>query len=120
MLRELYCRNSSDPSYNPKQLVTNSALEGLLTKIRMIIFTKTGEILGVPELGLNLEEHLFELNANTSQIKRAFYDQLAAYAPEAGRFNVEIDVNFQPGEVRDICFIDIYIDGTKLLGVLAK
>ena len=120
MLTEIYCRNSSDPGYNPNRLITSNALEALLTKIRMIIFTRRGEVLGVPELGLNLEERLFELNANTSQLKKAFYDQLAGFVPEAGLYNIEIEVNFQPGEVRDICFIDIYIDGTKLLGVLSK
>ena len=120
MLSEIYCRNSSDPNYNPKTLVTASVLEGLLTKIRMIIFTERGEILGVPGLGLNLEDHLFELNANVGQIQKSFYDQLTAFAPEAGRFNVTIEVNFQPGVIRDVCFIDIFVDGTKLLGVLAK
>ena len=99
---------------------TSNDLEALLTKIRMIIFTVRGEILGAPNLGLSLEQQLFELQVNSAQLQNAFYDQLAAYAPEAGQYRVEINVNFQPGEVRDFCFIDIYIDGTKLLGVLAK
>lgn len=120
MLKEIYCRNINDPSYKPKQLETGSELEALLTKIRMIIFTQKGEVLGQPMLGLSLEEYLFDLNANTAQLQNTFYGQLAIFVPEAGRFNVEISVNFQPGEVRDLCFIDIYIDGTKFVGVLAK
>lgn len=120
MLKELYCRNINDPGYRPAQLETSSELEALLTKIRMIIFTTRGEVLGFPGLGLNLEEQLFEFQANTSQIQRSFYDQLAAYVPESGKYDVTIEVNFQPGEVRDFCFIDIYINGTKYIGVMAK
>lgn len=120
MLREIYCRNVNDPSFKPKQLETGSELEALLTKIRMIIFTQKGEVLGAPNLGISLEEYLFDLNANTAQIQNAFYGQLASYVPEAGKYNVQIDVKFQTGEVRDLCFIDIYIDGSKYIGVLAK
>ena len=120
MLKELYCRNVNDPSFKPRQLETGSELEALLSKIRMIIFTERGEVLGAPNLGLSLEEHLFDLNVNTAQLQNTFYNQLAAFVPEAGKYNVEIAVNFQPGEVRDLCFIDIYIDGSKFIGVLAK
>jgi hypothetical protein len=120
MIREIYCRNVNDPGYRPAQLETPNELEALLTKIRMIIFTKKGEILGEPNFGLSLEEQLFELQVNSYQIKTAFNGQLAAYVPEAGKYKVEIDVNFQPGEVRDFCYIDIYIDGTKYVGVMTK
>lgn len=120
MIREIYCRNVNDPGYNPTQLETSNEIEALLTKIRMIIFTTRGEVLGSPSFGLSLDEQLFELSANTAQLQKSFYDQLAAYVPESGKYRVEIDVKFQPGEVRDFCFIDIYIDGTKYMGVLAK
>ena len=66
MITELYCRNVNDPGYNPNKLDTSDALEALLTKIRMIIFTTQGEVLGQPSLGLSLEEHLFEFNLNTT------------------------------------------------------
>jgi hypothetical protein len=120
MLREIYTRNPSDPLYNPRKLETEDSIEALLTKIRMIIFTNRGEVLGYPGLGLDLEKMLFELQANTSELQTSFYDQLARFAPESAKYNTRIEVTFTPGEVRDLCFIDIYIDGTRLLGVLAK
>ena len=67
-----------------------------------------------------LEEQLFELNLNTASLQNSFYGQLAAYAPESGKFKTDISINFVQGEVRDFCFIDIYIDGTKYIGVMAK
>ena len=120
MLKEIYCRNANDPLYNYNILETSNPLEALLTKLRMIIFTNRGEVLGVPDLGLSLNELLFEFNANTYQIQKDFYAQVAKYVPESSNFNIDIQVNFVPGTVRDICYIDIYIDGTKYLGVVAK
>jgi hypothetical protein len=120
MIREIYCRNSSDPGYQPNQLETSNEIEALLTKIRMILFTTKGEVLGFPDLGLSLDEQLFELQANTSAITFAFNGQLARYAPEASKYKTDINIKFVAGEVRDFCFIDIYIDGTKYIGVMAK
>jgi hypothetical protein len=120
MIREIYCRNENDPGFNPQALETSNELEALLTKIRMIIFTSRGEVLGNPSFGLSLEEQLFELNANNVMLERSLTDQLAAYVPEAGKYKVDVSIKFQPGEVRDFCFLDIYIDGTKYIGVLAK
>jgi hypothetical protein len=120
MLKEIYCRNSNDPLYNYNILETSSALEALLTKLRMIIFTNKGEVIGVPDLGLSLNDLLFEFNANTYQIQKDFYAQVSKYVPDAVNFNIDLQVNFVPGTVRDICYIDIYIDGTKYLGVVAK
>ena len=120
MLRELYCRNFNDPQYVYAKLETKDPLEGLLTKIRMLIFTKKGEILGYPDAGLDLDFLLFELNFNAFQLQNEFYAQIAKYVPEQSNYKIDIEVNFVPGTVRDLCYIDIYIDGTKYLGVVAK
>jgi len=119
MLKEIYCRNESDPGYLPGILETGSPYEALLTKIRMIIFTNRGELIGDPNFGLSLEQLLFELNANTLKIKQEFYGQLSAYVPDTANTPVSIEVTFSEGTVRDICYIDIYIDGKKYLGVEA-
>lgn len=86
----------------------------------MIIFTSKSEVLGDPNFGLNLEDKLFELNFNATQVKKDFYAQLANYVPDTKNLPVNIEVTFMPGTVRDIAYIDIYIDGKKYLGVEAK
>ena len=120
MLKEIYCRNQTDPGYLPGIIETNSSLEAILTKIRMIIFTRKGEVLGEPNLGLNLEDMLFEFNFNANQVQNDFYAQLASYVPDTRNLPVKIEVSFVEGTVRDIAYIDIYIDGKKYLGVVAK
>jgi phage baseplate assembly protein W len=120
MLKEIYCRNVNDPGFLPGILETNSPLEAILTKIRMIIFTKKGEVLGDPNFGLSLEELLFELNFNATQVKNDFYAQLANYVPDTKNMPINLEVTFSQGTVRDIAYIDIYVEGKKYLGVVAK
>jgi len=120
MLKELYCRNENDPGFLPDVYETRNALEALLTKIRMLIFTSPGEVLANPGLGLGLESKLFELNFNTFQLQDEFYRQLNNFVPESNLFDVKIEVNFIPGTVHDIAFIDIFVNGVKYLGVQAK
>ena len=120
MLKEIYCRNVNDPRYDYNTLETQDPIEALLTKLRMIMFTTKGEILGEPDLGLDLDFLLFELTFNAYQLQKEFYAQIVKYVPEASNYNIDLEVNFVPGTVRDICYIDIYIDGTKYLGIVAK
>lgn len=120
MLKEIYCRNNSDPGYDPDAIETNSALESVLTKIRMIFFTRKGEVAGAYSLGMNLEDALFKFSFNSAKIQEDFASQMAIYVPESGAFRVELKINFVQGSIRDIAYLDIYIDGTKYLGVFAK
>lgn len=120
MLKEIYCRNADDPGYQYTQLETRNALEALLTKIRMIIFTNKGEVLGDYEFGLDLDRLLFQLSFNANDVVSQFNAQLGKYVPEAINYKINIEVNFVPGTARDIAYIDIYIDGTKYLGVIFK
>jgi phage baseplate assembly protein W len=120
MLKEIYCRNVNDPGFLPGIIETDSALEAILTKIRMIIFTKKGEVLGEPNFGLNLEDQLFEFSFNETQIKKDFYAQLANYVPDTRNIPVDIKVKFEEGTVRDIAYIDIYLNSKKYLGIVAK
>jgi hypothetical protein len=120
MLKEIYCRNNEDPGYNPVALETNSALEALLTKIRMILFTRRGEVMGAFEMGMNLEDMLFKFNFDEVKIQGEFSTQLYKFVPESSSFRVDLKVNFVPGTVRDIAYLNIYVDGTKYLGVFAK
>jgi hypothetical protein len=117
MLKEIYCRNINDPGFISGLLETGSPYEAILTKIRMIIFTTKGEVLGDPNFGLSLEQLLFELNFNERQLRQSFYDQLSQYVPDTVNMPITIEVTFSQGTVRDIAYIDIYIDGKKYLGV---
>lgn len=120
MLQEIYCRTAEEPGYNPNQLVTKNALEAFLTKIKMLLFTGKGDVLGEYDMGVDLEKLLFTFNFSSNDLKDAINFQVSRYCPEHVNYKFDVDVNFVPGTVRDIAYIDIYIDGTKYLGVIVK
>ncbi len=84
------------------------------------MFTRKGEVLGDPNFGLSLEDLLFEFGFSANELKTAFSQQIAAYLPEASDFDLSLDINFVPGTVRDLAYIDIYVNGTKSFGVVAE
>lgn len=120
MLREIYITNQFEPGYQPGQIEESDSLRTLLQKIRMIMFTRKGEVLGDPNFGLSLEDLLFEFGFSANELKTAFSQQIAAYLPEASDFDLSLDINFVPGTVRDLAYIDIYVNGTKSFGVVAE
>jgi hypothetical protein len=120
MLKELYLRDPSDPYYNPEILEHSSEIEALVGEIRMILFTKQGDVLGNYDFGFNLEDKLFLFNLNETDIRNKLLTTILETCPDAAVFNTDISVQFFRGSVRDICLIDIFIDGKKTIGVLVK
>lgn len=118
MLKEIYLRDSSDPYYSENVLEHSSELENLLGQIRMILYTKKGDVMGSYDFGYNLEEKLFLLDVDENELKSQLTTDIYQYCPDASNFNVEVKTQFFQGTVRDICLLDIYIDSRKTLGIL--
>lgn len=113
-------RDPSDPLYVANTLEQSSEIEALLGQIRMLLFTKQGDVLGSYTFGYNLEDNLFLFNLNENDLRNKLLEAIWYHCPDAKDYNVDAVVQFFQGTVRDICLIDIYIDSQKLLGVLIK
>jgi len=120
MLKDIYCKTVDDPLYDSNKLEIEDPIESLIGKIKMILYTKPGEILGQPMFGIDLERNLFEFGLNNGGISALITNQINIHIPESGAYDINVRITFVPGSVRDAAFIDIYIDGTRVLGVAAK
>lgn len=107
---ELYIKYLSDPNYDPTQVQTNGEIEMLITQIQTTLFTNTGEVMGSENFGCNLEDLIYEFGSSAHNIRQRIIDQLNQYCPLADKYNLDVNVDFMKGEVRDIAFIDITID----------
>lgn len=107
---ELYIKYPTDPNYDPTQVQTNSEIEMLITQIQTILFTNNGEVMGDHSFGCDLEKLIYDFNSSEHNIRSTIVDQIMQYCPLAGKYNVDVKVDFMKGEVRDIAFIDITID----------
>ncbi len=120
MLRELYTRDPSDPKYDSTILEHSNEIETLLGEIKMILYTKQGDILGSYNFGYNLEDQLFLFDLNEVAMKTSIKDAIYQYCPDAAKYNVEVEVEFYKGDVRDAALIDIIINDEKMLGIVIK
>jgi hypothetical protein len=120
MLKEIYTRDPSDPFYRPDVFEIESDLENLLGQIRMLMYTKPGEVIGMIPFGIDLEALVFSTQLTNSAVEEKVRNAIYQYCNDANLFDVQIQVQFYYGTTRDICVIDILIDGTKYLGILLK
>jgi phage baseplate assembly protein W len=120
MGRELYMRDKTDPNYKSEILEVNDDMEMLIQQIKMILMTNQGEVLGAPDFGMSLEELLYTMNVNEFSLRSQLQDHLMKFCPLAAKYNVNFQIKFVQGTVRDICLIDIFINGNNMFGVYVK
>lgn len=111
---------SDDANFKPDILEVNDPIEQLISQIKMMLFTNRGEVLGAPDFGANLEEMLFTFNLNEFSLKQMLNDQTLKFIPMSINYQVEYDVKFAKGTVRDICLIDIFINNRPAFGVMLR
>jgi phage baseplate assembly protein W len=117
-IKEIYTKDPSDINYQEYIIDHSDVYETVLSKIRMILYTKPGEVLGDPFFGVNLEEYVFSLNASNRTIKQKIEEQIAQYIPEALVMHISVNVGFKQRGHIDECYIDIKIDGTSAMGLI--
>jgi len=106
MLREIYNRDPEDPNYKEDQIEVTDPLEACLGKIKMLLFTKKGEVLGDSSFGLDLEGMVYELELSEEAIKKEIQDSIRAYIPEFYSLGGTYKLNFYLGTNRDIATLD--------------
>lgn len=118
MIRSIYIRDPLDSYYNSKKLEVNSELEEVLSKIKMILTTDKGSVLGEYDFGVSFDDYLFESTVNTAGIRNEIQSLITKYVPESSKYNINVDVKVNVmGEVY-VCYIDIYLNGSKMMSFL--
>lgn len=117
-ISEIYSRLPNDPFFSKEKLETNDEIEALLGKIRMIMFTRQGDLLGNPEFGVDIEKYIFETSFDENSIINEVRDQFFKFIPEANRYNLNVLVNLAKGEYKDQIIIDVLINQERVLGFI--
>lgn len=93
--KSIYMRLPNERNFNFNKIENDDDYEELISKIKMILFTKKGEVMGEVHLGLDLKQYLFKYNLPIEAIKRDFYNQLSYYAQEELK-KYTVELSFTP------------------------
>ena len=108
-----------NPELLVQRLEVNDALTQLLIKIENTLFTKKGEVLGVSNFGVNLEELLFSIIYNEAAIESRITSQIQMFCvQQLTNYSIRTKVKFFVQENRTGALVDIYIDDVRLLSAL--
>lgn len=117
MLKEIYFRDPTDPKYNIKKVEVNSGLETVLNKIRMVLTTKKGDVLGEPDFGLDLENMLFDTTFDEGLLKSAFFGQMQKYIAESYKYNIDLTVTTGTDGISTTIYLYITVNGVPYIGI---
>lgn len=120
MIQELYIRNPSDPNFKINVLSHSDPIESIISKIKMILGTRQGQIVGDLNFGIGIEDFIFETKINKFHLEEKIKQQLGQYVSESAKYSIQPIVSFGKGPGYDYCVIDFSIDGVKAFGVLVK
>lgn len=121
MIREIYTRSPEDPNYKVNVLDHANPIESIISKIKMILGTRQGSVIGDFNFGIGIEDLVFETRVPKVQLEENIKRQVTQYISEAANYKIEPRVSFgRSEEGYDYCVIDIYIDDERAVGVLVK
>jgi len=117
MIRDIYNRNPQDPNYVYGILEHSDPIESIISKIKILLGTSQGQILGDLNCGIGIEELIFETRINKIELEEKIKSQISQYITESADYKVEPVVSFGRGDGTDYCIIDIYINDSRVVGV---
>lgn len=118
MLREIYAIPENETRYKPNTVEITGELDTIIQQVDLLLFTKKGDVLMMPEFGCNLEQYLFETTWNQMAIKEMIMGQIRSYIYLNGSYNVDVDVNFYKWDYNVAMVVDLNINNTKVASYL--
>jgi hypothetical protein len=120
MIHDLYIRNPEDPNYQYGTLYHSDAIESIITKIKMILGTRSGQVFGDIAFGVGIEDLIFETKINKIALEEKLKEQFEKYISETTDFTITPEVSFGKADGYDYAVIDIYINNERVIGLLVK
>ena len=118
-LKDFYSRDVEAPKYKSTRLEVDEGLDDLIMKIENTLFTRKKSVLGAPDFGCNLDDMIFSLTSNEDTIRNVCGQQVVEYCLTGqDGFSVDVQVKFFQTEERSGCFIDVFVNDQRVVGIL--
>jgi hypothetical protein len=120
VIKEIYIKSPSDPNFRFGIYEHSDPIESIISKIRMILGTTQGQVLGDLNFGIGIENLIFETRINKMDLEENISRQISQYISESSQYKIRPSVSFGREDGYDFCVIDILINDQKIIGVLVK
>lgn len=120
MIKDIYIRNPEDPNFKYGILEHSDPIESIISKIKMLMGTRQGQILGDLHMGIGIEDLIFETHVNKLHLEEKIKTQIQLYISESKDFAISPQVSFGKADGYDYAIVDIFINDEKMLGLLVK
>jgi hypothetical protein len=120
MIRDIYIRDPEDPNFQYGVLEHRDAIESIISKIKVIMSTHPGEVLGDIAFGVGIDDLVFESRINKNQLEEKIKDQINRYINETKDYDIRPVVSFGKAENYDYAIIDFFINDQRAIGLLIK
>lgn len=120
MLKDLYTRNPEDPNFQYGVMEHSDPIESIITKIKMILGTRQGQVLGDLNFGVGIEDLIFETKINKVQLEEKIISQFNQYIVETKDFKIVPQISFGKEDGYDYAIIDVFINDQQTIGILVK
>jgi hypothetical protein len=119
-VKEIYIRNPEDPNYQYNVFSHSDPIESIISKVKMILGTTQGQILGDINFGVGIEDLIFETKINKVELEEKILKQIQQYVSESSQFKIQPSVSFGKADGFNYAIIDIFINDQKSIGILIK
>lgn len=113
-LRDFYIKYEDHPRFVVNRVVEDEAIEVIINKMEMILFTNKGEVLGDPDFGADLYFFLHQTKVAAETVETIINDQFKKYIPELNNVAYSMTASIVPGTFQDLLFIDITVNGVEI------
>ena len=120
MVKEIYIRTPEDPNYRYNLFSHSDPIESIIAKLKMILGTTQGQVLGDINFGVGVEDLIFETRVNKLELEEKILKQIQGYISESSQFKIQPSVSFGKAEGFDYCVIDVLVNDERVVGVLVK
>jgi hypothetical protein len=110
----------SDFDFDPTRMDEKDDLGIYLQQIKNIFTAEAWSIMGAADMPIDLEQYIYSTSISEYDLKKVVLDSIYKYCTFNSKFSTNLSVKFSKGEMRDICIIDIFIDGQKKMSLMIK
>lgn len=120
--KDFYHRTPEDPNYQPQRIEERDEMQALVQQIKMVLFTRKGQVMGSPSYGVSIEDYLFRFGFGLPRVQTIIQEQINKFLPLSHRYEVEIDIGYlsSDGEESNTVFIDIIINNERQFGTIVS